>query len=126
MKAAYVDTSVLVAIAFDEPGSDEMRRRSRAMDVLLASNLLEAEYRSVCRREEVPFHGERLAGLRWVLPDRPLGPEMERILEAGHARGADLWHLSTALYVSPVSSDLAFLTLDESQRALAEAAGFRT
>lgn len=124
MTVAYVDTSYLVAIAFDEPGAEDARRRLESADLLVASNLLEAEYRATFAREDVEFDDGALGWLRWVLPDRTLGPEMGRVLGRGCARGADLWHLSTALYVAPVPSELTFLTLDTRQRALATSLGF--
>jgi hypothetical protein len=58
-----------------------------------------------------------------VFPDRPLGPEIVRVLEAGYARGADVWHLATALYLADDPADLPFLTLDVRQRELARALG---
>lgn len=126
MSVAIVDTSCLLAIAFDEPGSSEVQRQLESVDMLLASNLLEAEYRAALMREEIPFDGDVLTWLRWILPDRPLGPEVGRVLEAGRLRGADLWHLACGLYVSPVAADLTVLTLDHHQRDVAEALGFRT
>ncbi len=45
MRFAYVDTSCLVAIAFDEPGADKVAARLRRFERLFASNLLEAELR---------------------------------------------------------------------------------
>ena len=50
---AYVDTSCLVAIAFGERGATALERRLRAFDVLIASNLLEAELRAAFIRERV-------------------------------------------------------------------------
>ena len=43
MRAAYVDSSCLVAIAFQEPGSDRLAQRLEQCDELYSSNLLEAE-----------------------------------------------------------------------------------
>jgi hypothetical protein len=42
------------------------------------------------------------------------------------SRGADCWHLATALYLSPDPSALTFLTLDLAQRHVAKALGFQT
>ncbi|MDH3269846.1 MAG: PIN domain-containing protein [Gemmatimonadota bacterium] len=126
MSVVYVDTSCLVAVAFDEPEVHSIRARLLEATVPLSSNLLEAEYRSTLAREKVAFQARSLAWMRWVLPDRPLGPEIGRVLDVGFARGADLWHLAVALYVSPAPSELLFLTLDERQRTLAESLGFST
>lgn len=124
MSVAFVDTSCLLAIAFDEPEADRIRARLVDTEILLASNLLEAEYRAALHREDVVFDEDALTWLRWVLPDRSLGPEMRRSLEAGYARGADLWHLATALYVAPRPPDLPFLTMDDRQRQIADTLGF--
>ena len=51
MKAAYVDTSCLVAIAFDEPERTEVASRLGEHEMLLSSNLLEAEFRAALARE---------------------------------------------------------------------------
>lgn len=96
-----------------------------SFDELISSNLLEAELRSSFVREGVPFDSRLLAGLSWILPDRTLAPEFAQALEAGYTRGADLWHLAAALYVSEGSRDLWFLTLDHRQRETARLLGFR-
>ena len=53
MKLAYVDSSCLVAIAFDEPQATETSKRLGEFGRLLSSNLLEAELRSALSRERV-------------------------------------------------------------------------
>lgn len=125
MTLAYVDSSCLVAIAFGERGSAALGRRLEGFDRLVASNLLEAELRGAFERERVPFEADLLSWITWILPDRPLGAEMARALAVGYLRGADLWHLACALYLAEDSSELMFITLDDRQRAVAEALGFR-
>lgn len=126
MNAVYVDTSCVVAIAFGEQGHEAVASRLESFDVLLASNLLEAELRAVLVRERVPDRlDELVAGFRWILPDRPLSPEIRRVAERGYVRGADLWHLACALLVDPAASELVFATLDESQGRVAGSLGFR-
>lgn len=124
MKAAYVDTSCFVAIAFGERGATALARRLAAFDELLASNLLEAELRAAFAREDIAEEPDALAAITWIIPDRPLRPEIVRILEAGYMRGADCWHLATALYLAPDPGELTFLTLDVRQRGVAKALGF--
>ena len=124
MKAAYVDTSCLVAIAFDEPQSAETASRLGEYDILLASNLLEAEFRAALVRESADLGEDPFSWITWVLPDRPLSVEITRVLRTAYSRGADLWHMSTAIYVTPDPRDLTFLTLDGRQRQVAEALGF--
>ncbi len=124
MKAAYVDTSCFVAIAFGERGATALARRLAAFDELLASNLLEAELRAAFAREGIAEEPDALSAITWISPDRPLQPEIVRVLEAGYVRGADCWHLATALYLAPDPGELTFLTLDARQRGVAEALGF--
>lgn len=126
MDLAYVDTSCLVAIAFREPGSAALQRRLSRFDELFAANLLEAELRSALRSEGVPDEPVLLQAISWVVPDRPLHREIGRVLETGYLRGADCWHLATALYLAGDPASLAFVTLDESQSEVAARLGFPT
>jgi predicted nucleic acid-binding protein len=124
MRVGYVDTSCLVAIAFGEPGYEAVVARLDGIDQLYASNLLEAELRAALRRESVRHDDALTAALSWVLPDRPLSTEIATVLEAGHVRGADAWHLACALYLSPDPAELEFLTVDKRQATVAAAIGF--
>jgi hypothetical protein len=65
------------------------------------------------------------AGISWIIPDRPLSTEVARVLASGYVRGADCWHLATALYLSPDPAELAFITLDKTQLTAARAIGFK-
>jgi len=122
---AYVDSSCLVAVAFDEPGARKLAARLRRFDRLFSSNLLEAELRSALVREGADGHIEDLLSwLTWVYPNRPLTPEYARITTAGYLRGADLWHLANALFLAPDPTDLSFLTLDGRQGEVARRLGF--
>lgn len=124
MKAAYVDTSWIVAIAFAEKGYERLVRSLRSYDVILSSNLLEAEIRSSLQREQVAEEPEALlSGISWIFPDRTLRDEMAAILKAGHVRGADLWHLAVAMYVDP-ACEIDFLTLDARQKQVSRTLGF--
>ncbi|MEI8189385.1 MAG: PIN domain-containing protein [candidate division NC10 bacterium] len=125
MTFAYVDSSCLVAIAFDEPGARKLAGRLRRFDRLFASNLLEAELRSALLREKVEGDGEELLSwMTWVYPNRPLTPEFARIVAAGYLKGADLWHLASALFLAPDPKELTFLTLDARQGEIAGRIGF--
>jgi PIN domain len=126
LRAAYIDTSCLVSIAFGERGSAELARRIQGFDAVFSSNLLEAELRAAFVREVVDWDATLLSGLGWILPDRSLGPEMENVLSAGYVRGADLWHLACALHVAEDPTELAFVTLDARQAGIAGALGFGT
>ena len=125
MSIAYVDTSVLVAIAFDEPGGDQARERLDDFSRLLSANLLDAELRAAFARERLEFDAAVLSRIEWVLPDRPLGIELVRALHAGYLRSADLWHIATALYIAPRAEEIGFITLDGLQRKVASILGFQ-
>ena len=125
MRVAYVDTSCLVAIAFGEAGAAALARRMARFDVLAASDLLEAELRSAFTREGVEPEPALLIGLTWVVPDRPLHAEIVRVLSAGYVRGADCWHLATALYLGESPAAITFLTLDDRQAAVSRTLGFQ-
>lgn len=124
MKVAYVDTSCLVAVAFGERGSTALARRLAGFDELVSANLLEAELHAAFVREDLPPDQAILEPISWIVPDRPLHAEVSAVLAAGYVRGADCWHLATALYLARQAGDITFLTLDERQGAVARALGF--
>ncbi len=127
MKTAYVDTSCLAAIAFDERNSAAVQRRLASFDELVAAPLLEAELRAALRREGSQgslLLDELLDPIVWIAADRALSAEIATVLAAGYVRGADCWHLATALYFSE-PSEISFLTLDAKQAEVARALGFK-
>ncbi len=125
MKLAYVDTSCIISIVFDEPGSRRLAKVLESRDRLFASNLLEAELRSALTRERVEDPGQEvLSWISWVYPNRPLTREFDRITSLGYLRGADLWHMANALFLSPNTDELLFLTLDKRQAEIAAKLGF--
>lgn len=126
MAVAYLDTSALVAVAFGEPDGEAMQHRLNQFTGIVSSNLLEAELRSVYSRERRRFESDSLSRVEWVMPNRPLSAEMAVVLDAGYMRGADLWHLATALYIAPDPGKMFFVTLDKRQHATASILGFRT
>lgn len=123
--AAIVDTSCLVALAFGEPAGSRMLTRFQRFDRLFASALVEAELLAAFRRERVEADiADFTDDLSLVSPDRPLGVELRRVAEAGYLKGADMWHIACALFLSPNPAEIAFLTLDEPQRGVARRLGF--
>lgn len=48
------------------------------------------------------------------------------MLEQGYVRGADCWHLATALHLAGEPGRVVFLTLDRRQRDVALRLGFPT
>jgi predicted nucleic acid-binding protein len=124
VRVAYVDTSFLLAIAFGESNSDACIRIFEAYDTPVTANLTEAEFRAALHREGVEGADRVLHRLDWLLPNRPLGSEIERVLRVQYLRGADLWHVACALFLAERPRELDFLTLDENQLGAARALGF--
>jgi len=125
MTAAFVDSSVIVSLGLNESAAPVMRERLARFDALYASPLLESEYASACRRENMVPDRRLLDLLEWIMVRRSLSLEIGRTLQAGYVRGADCHHLATALYLAPTAADLTFLTNDARQRAVAEVLGFQ-
>jgi PIN domain-containing protein len=125
-RIAYVDTSCLVAIALGERDAATLERRLSTFGELVASNLLEAELRATFAREGVAMDPDFLTDISWVLPARSLSGEIERALSAGYLGGADCWHVAVALYLADDPAQIAFLTLDNKQREVAQILGFET
>lgn len=126
MSDAYVDTSAILSVEFRESGWESVVSRLSNFSYLASSNLLEAEVRSAFARIQRTFNPVALANIEWVPVGRSLGPEFERVLNVGYLRGADLWHVATALYIFDDLSDVTFLTLDHRQEEVAAALGFQT
>ena len=124
--SAYVDTSALLSVAFDEPAAEAVAQRLAEFASLVSSNLLEAELRSALAREGDAFAPRLLSRIEWVLPYRPLHDEIAAVLQVGYLRGADLWHMACAIYATRTMPGLAFLTLDQRQRGVAASLGFPT
>ena len=124
MSVAFVDTSIVVALEFEEHGGVEHAERMNGFSELHSSNLLEAEVRAAFARERRRFDPSILARIEWIFPSRPLSAEMATVLQAGYLRGADLWHVSVALYMARNPAEMCFLTLDQRQRETAASLGF--
>lgn len=123
---AYVDTSALAAIAFDEQTAPSVATRLAGFSFLVSSNLLEAELRAAYTREAREFNHTLLFRIGWIFPDRPISAEIAVALRIGYLRGADLWHVATALYAARTLPRLAFITLDQRQLRVAVGLGFAT
>ncbi len=123
MSVVYLDTSALVALAFGERGSKRIASQLELALAVHSSNLLEAEFRAALAREGVEDAG-LLQRIDWVIPDRPLSPEIGRALEVGYLRGADLWHVACALFLESHPRELEFVTLDKQQRSVVRELGF--
>ncbi len=83
--------------------------------------------RAAFGRLRLEFDDGLLSDIEWIFPDRPLTKEIEDALSVAYLRGADLWHIATALYVKDtVVGEMTFVTLDNRQRAVAANLGFAT
>jgi len=125
LKVAYVDSSAVVGLLFEEPGHEQIADAVAGFERVFSSNLLEAEVRAAAMRESVAEEPGMsiLDRIDWVVPDRPLSRELSRVLVKGYLRGADLWHLACALYLLGSHGGAQFLTLDRRQRAVAKRLG---
>ena len=123
---AYVDSSAVVAVARNEPGSESVVQRLASFRQLLSSNLLEAEVRAAFAREGDSLEPGALDSIRWIIPTQPLHAEIAAVLQVGYLRGADLWHVANALYAARTMPGLAFVTLDQRQQTVAAGLGFLT
>jgi len=125
MALAYVDTSFLLADAFGQRPAKSRGPKLADFDTIIAARFLEAEFYSAFRRESLSPDTAFLDPITWIDVNRSLALELETVLKAGYVRGADSWHLATALFALPVPHDATFLTFDLQQRAVAKALGFR-
>ena len=125
MSEVYLDTSAILSITFGESGWEAVASRLSAISHWMSSNLLEAEVRSAFARRRLTFNPGVLFDIEWVYVSRSLSSEFEVVLAAGYLRGADLWHVATALHIFDEPSEVTFLTLDNRQREVAAALGFQ-
>jgi hypothetical protein len=118
-----------VALLLGHPRAEALRTRLIKSDEVLSSAFAAAELLAALHHEQVPLsEGNRmLDGISLVFSGRSLQRECEAVLEHGYLRGADLWHVASALAVAGDSGarEITFYTLDERQRGLARKVGFR-
>lgn len=125
MRVGYLDSSMVLGLVFEEPGCELLGKQIGHFPLVFSSNLLEAEVRSALHREGIPDSApaQLLGRINWVFPDRPLTRELSEVLSAGFLRGADLWHLACALYLSGAHDSVDLLTLDTRQERVARRLG---
>jgi hypothetical protein len=125
VKTAYIDTSLIIGLRFQK--AERATARAVGRYDLFSSELLIAEVLAFGKREAVDedLLAEALKGVSWVIPEGSISEECRRVARSGYVRGADLWHLACACYLSPDPTELAFLTMDERQRELALSLGFQ-
>lgn len=127
MKLVYIDTSVLIAVFFQEPNYKNYLKYFSKNYQLISSEILVAEFYSFLSRNKRPLSEafEILDYLSIVRPDKGLENYCEMILSYGYAKGADLFHIANALYIDPEVKELVFLTHDVKQGKLAKKVGFK-
>lgn len=128
MSTYYIDSSVIVALMFEESESQKMRGWLNKADELVSANLLEAEVFSAGFREKITKN-EIMSFVDKVslfFPPDSLERELDEVLRLSYIRGADAYHLSAALRLDPKRKKLIFLTHDHKQRLSAEKLGFKT
>ena len=123
MSVAYVDTSVLTAIAFEETGAAAHTRRLDEFTRLISSNLLEAELRAAFARENLLFQESAVAGIEWILPGSDAGSRIRDSARNGLPAGHRLVACRGGPLCLPQSGGLSFATLDARQGTVAEALG---
>jgi hypothetical protein len=97
---------------------------------LVSTSLIVPEALSALARERRPLDeaDALLASISIDAPADAMRDACEEALSAGPLRGADLWHVASALTIAgPRHRDaLTFLTLDGPQRRVAAGLGFAT
>ena len=103
----YVDMSAITVLAFDEHHAARVARSVSGMSHLVSSNLLEAELRSACRRQNAgPLRG---AGIwHWGSGCCRVGtPELDRassVIDWMGAAGSDECKVAAAPFLEAESS----------------------
>jgi hypothetical protein len=125
LETAYIDTSLLIGLRFQKP-VPALVRLSRQYQ-LYSGELLIAEVLAFGKRKAIDENllWKAFRGISWIIPEGSVSGECRRVIQSGYVRGADLWHLACACYLSPNPEELVFLTLDEQQRNLAVRLGFK-
>lgn len=122
----YIDTSVAIAYLLKEQGSEKLIEIFES-DTLISSGLFEAEFLAICKRESVPNEKVEafLNKIKISYPTYSLKNELDKILDVGYCRGADLYHIACALDLDSTQKHLEFFTLDLEQKKAAQAVGFK-
>lgn len=127
MKVGYIDTSVLVSMAFDDGGGAFIARAVRTFDRLYSSSLLESEFVAVAAKGGVLDQVDRLLRpVRLVRCQVSLKDQLGIVASHGAVGGASMHHLAIALYLFPSPSEVTFLSLSDIQTKQAAKLGFKT
>jgi predicted nucleic acid-binding protein len=125
---AYLDTSAFLALVFRQSGYKQIEKILENVEQVLTTDLLMSEATSVFVRERGDFEVLKtsLGGLLFITAELSV-PLLESVLRAGWLRGADLYHLAAAFWLTDSKpKNIYFLTLDEQQNRVAGKLGFKT
>jgi predicted nucleic acid-binding protein len=127
MKSLYVDSSILVAILFQEENFSQYMNTIDRCENIFSSHLIEAELFATARGEDVSIEiAETLLDrVSLIIPNRRLQNEYQRIFQHSYIRGVAAFHLACALFLDPETQELSFLTSDKKQKEVADRLGFR-
>ena len=124
MNIAYIDSSFLVAAAFNEPSASVLNKRISGCVQFISSNLLAAEVRSAFAREDLEFPEFLLSSISWILPDRPLTKECVNGAEYRESRRCRFVACSNCALCCRRPLGGIFATLDHKQGSVASELGF--
>lgn len=125
----YWDTSGVVVVLFDDPRSAVPRRLVRGSGRNLLSSLAYVEATAVIVRKPIPRDAmaDAYRSLRSLWRSTSAAPRREAVAELAERyplRGADLWHLATAIALREEAPTLRMVTYDNALAAAASAEGF--
>ena len=122
MSILYVDTSVVAALLFAEKNYKDVNKRLNQADRIVSSHLM------IAKREDISFDDidQYLQYFDIAVPDRTLQAEVISILEQTYCRGADAFHIATAIYLDPKMEKLKFYSFDKQQLVAAKNIGLKT
>ena len=124
---AYIDTSVFINVLLSQQGYKYFHTIMKRCKKLLSSPLIEAEVLTTCQRENFDQKQaiEALKEITLCFVEKSLIEKYEMILKECNLKGADAYHLATALYLDPSREFLHFLTDDLKQKEAAKKKGFK-
>jgi len=125
----YLDTSAWIAWKFAQEGQNLFKKVSLKRDSIVSSPLLVAEYvaflRKIDKLKTTRFE-EELSFIRWIYPADPLFPIYGSCRDEIALRGADFFHIATALwFCGDHTSEVCFLSCDGDQTKAAKSLGFQ-
>lgn len=127
---AYLDSSYILGILFREERYNAHQKRIKSLNHAVTSLFSQAEIMSSLKREAIEFDSfiQMADAIDWLLLGDRLDEELARVFAHGYLRGADAFHLATALWFvgDADTKDCAFLTLDKKQETVAKSLGFST